>query len=113
MANHPGSDGFRVEPATIASLRQAFQSAIQQLQPALRDADNLRIRTPAMADQASIDFQTAFNTAADGGPDSAVQSLKAFEQRLHGAVQQLDAIAQAYGHTEQNNAEHLHTHLES
>ncbi|HEY4007062.1 MAG TPA: hypothetical protein VGM60_18005 [Pseudonocardia sp.] len=106
------ASGLKLEPDMIPKLRRAFENAIQQLQPALGQAQSAQLAAPAMKDQASVDFQTAFNKSAVQGPDSAAESLKAFHQRLQGVVQQLGAIQQAYNNHDTELAQNLSSQLE-
>ncbi|MBO0851089.1 MAG: hypothetical protein J2P20_16625, partial [Pseudonocardia sp.] len=59
--------GLKLEPHMIPQLRQAFQSALDQLSSVSDTARGgaLRIATPAMADQASVEFQVTFNKTAE------------------------------------------------
>ena len=102
--------GLKLEPHMIPRLRQAFQSALDQLSSLSGTASSgaLRIATPAMADQASVEFQAAFNKAAD----EAGQQLGDYRSRLQGVLEQLDAIQKAYDAREYDTAAELSAKLE-
>lgn len=110
MATNAGN--LELEPSMIPKLRQAFQSALDQLEPLTRGgADQFRMTRPAMADGASTEFQAAFNKIAADGPDSAAQSLKEYQQRLTGVLKQLGDIQRAYDNNERGTAAELSRQL--
>jgi hypothetical protein len=113
MTDNASGSGFTIRPEAVPQLRTAFQDASEQLRSALADVQGLRITQPAMADEASIEFQAAFNAAAGEGPGSAAESLKAFEQRLAAVLAQLGAIQQAYDSNERDTAAQLSGQLDS
>jgi len=117
MANNASGSGqgdLKLEPSMIPKLQQAFQSALDQLQPLTRGgADQFRMTRAAMADGASTEFQAAFNKIAADGPDSAAHSLKEYEQRLAGVVKQLGDIQRAYDNNEHETAAELSRQLGS
>ncbi|WP_037068085.1 hypothetical protein [Pseudonocardia acaciae] len=102
-----GSGGVKLEPHMIPRLRSAFQSAFDQLADAGQEGD-LQIARPAMADQASVDYQSEFNQAAA----EAGQQLRDYRARLQQVLQQLDAIQQAYDRQEYDTAAELAAKLE-
>jgi hypothetical protein len=110
-ASGSGQGGLRLEPRMIPRLRQAFQSALDQLSSISDTArgGGLRIGTPAMADQASREFQAEFNKAAD----EAGQQLRDYRTRLQQVLRQLDAIQKAYDAHEYDTAAELAAKLES
>jgi hypothetical protein len=109
-ASGSGQGGLRLEPQMIPRLRQAFQSALDQLSSVSGTAQGgqLRIATPAMADQASVEFQVSFNKASD----EAGQQLSDYRSRLQQVVRQLDAIQRAYDAHEYDTAARLAATLE-
>ena len=107
-ANGSGQGNLKLEPSMIPKLRQAFQSALDQLEPLTKGgADQFRMTRPAMADGASAEFQAAFNRIAADGPESAAQSLKEYQQRLAGVLRQLGDIQRAYDNHEHETAAEL------
>jgi hypothetical protein len=117
MANNASGSGqgnLKLEPHMIPKLREAFQSALEQLQPLTRGGqDGLSISKPAMADQSSVEFQTAFNKVAGDGPESAAQALTEYGQRLESVLKQLGAIQHAYDSNEHQTAAELSRQLGS
>lgn len=113
MVNKTGgtSDGFTLQPHLIPELRKAYGDALGQLD-ALLGQGPFGVAQPAMADQASTDFQTAFNQFTDSGPGSMRESLVGFQQRLREAVDKLGAIQQAYDRNESETAAMLSRQLE-
>lgn len=111
MPTEPGAaSGFTIDPTTIPQLSKAFQDALAQLQPVLRDArHSLPMAAPAMADEASTQFRAAFDTSAA----QQLDSLTAFEQRLNQVLSGLGAIQRAYDANDQETARSLTTQLES
>ena len=104
-----GSGGMKLEPYMIPKLHEAFQSALDQLAPALQESClSFRIAKPAMADAASVDFQNEFNNVAD---DAGAQ-LAAYRQRLQDVVRTLDDIQRAYDRNEYDTAVELSSQLE-
>ena len=117
MANNPSGSGqgdLKLEPHMIPKLREAFQSALEQLRPLGQGGqDGFRMASPAMADSASKDFQVAFNTAASDGPESAAAALTDYRQRLEGVLKQLGEIERAYANNEHQAAAELSRQLGS
>jgi hypothetical protein len=117
MANNPSGSGqgnLKLEPHMIPKLQQAFQNALEQLQPlTLGGQSDLSITRPAMADQSSVEFQSAFNKVAGDGPESAAQALREYGQRLEGVLKQLGDIQHAYNSNEHQTAAELSRQLES
>lgn len=111
MNGAPGD--LRLQPEAIPKLKQAYQQALTQLEGVLADARNgFRIEHPAMADEASVGFQTAFNGYSANGPGSIREQVTAFEQRLRETVDKLGAIQQAYDRNESGTAAALSRQLE-
>jgi len=117
MANNASGSGqgnLKLEPHMIPKLRQAFQSALDQLKPLTQGGpEQFRMNSFAMGDDASKDFQAAFNTIASDGPESAAKSLKEYGQRLEGVLKQLGDIEHAYQNNEHETAAQLSRQLES
>ena len=104
---------LRLQPQAIPQLKQAYQQALSQLETVLADArSGFRIERPAMTDEASLGFQTAFNSYAGDGPGSIREQLTAFEQRLRETVDKLGAIQAAYDRNETGTAAVLSRRLE-
>ncbi|HEX4252167.1 MAG TPA: hypothetical protein VH008_30195 [Pseudonocardia sp.] len=111
-ASGSGQGNLKLEPSMIPKLQQAFQSALDQLEPLTKGgADQFRMTRPAMADGASTEFQTAFNKIAADGPESAAQSLQEYQQRLTGVLTQLGEIQRAYANNEHETAAELSRQL--
>ena len=105
--------GLRLAPQAIPRLKQAYQHALSQLESVLADAGSgFRIERPAMMDDASLGFQSAFNRYAGEGPGSVREQITAFEQRLRDAVDKLGAIQRAYDRNETGTAAVLSRQLE-
>ncbi|WP_028936597.1 PE domain-containing protein [Pseudonocardia spinosispora] len=108
--NAPAAGGFRIDPTTIPQLQKAFQDALAQLRPVLQEAGHsLPMASPAMADEASTQFQAAFNQSATQHLDS----LTAFEQRLNQVLATLGSIQRAYDSNDQDTARNLAAQLGS
>jgi hypothetical protein len=105
-----GQGNLKLEPTMIPKLQQAFQSAIDQLQPLSQGGgQNLTMSAPAMADDASKGFQAELNQAATHG----AQAIQEYGTRLQGVLTQLGAIQRAYDSNEQQTAADLSRQLES
>ncbi len=113
MVNDTGgtSGGFTLRPHMIPELRKAYGDALGQLDALLAQGP-FGVERPAMADQASTDFQTAFNQFTDSGPGSMREGLVGFQQRLREAVDELGTIQQAYDRNETESAAMLSRQLE-
>lgn len=108
--NASAASGFTIDPTTIPQLQKAFQDAVAQLQPVLAQAQHsLPMAGPAMTDDASTQFQAAFNQSAT----QQLDSLKAFEQRLNQVLSTLGSIQQAYNSNDQETARNLTNQLGS
>jgi hypothetical protein len=104
---------LRLQPQAIPRLKQAYQQALGQLESVLADArSGFRIDRPAMTDDASTGFQTAFNSHTSDGAGSIREQVTAFEQRLRDAVDKLGAIQAAYERNETGTAAVLSRQLE-
>jgi hypothetical protein len=105
-----GQGNLKLEPTMIPKLQQAFQSAIDQLEPLNKsDGQNFTMSAPAMADDASTQFQAEFNRAATNG----ARAIQEYGTRLRGVLTQLGAIQRAYDNNEQQTAADLSRQLES
>jgi hypothetical protein len=104
---------LRLQPQAIPQLKVAYQQALTQLEGVLADAKSgFRIERPAMMDDASVGFQTAFNGYAADGAGSIREQLAAFERRLRETVDRLGAIQQAHDRNETAIAATLSRQLE-
>jgi len=113
-ATGSGQSDLKLEPHMIPKLREAFQSALEQLRPLSQGGQGgFRMTSPAMADAASKDFQVAFNTATSDGPESAAAALTDYRQRLEGVLKQLGEIERAYANNEHQTAAELSRQLGS
>jgi len=113
-ASGSGQGDLKLEPHMIPKLREAFQSALEQLRPLSQGAqDGFRMTSPAMADAASKDFQAAFNTATSDDPESTAAALREYQQRLEGTLKQLGEIERAYANNEHQTAAELSRQLGS
>jgi hypothetical protein len=115
MANSvsgPGQGDLKLEPHMIPRLRQAFQSALDQLRPLTEGGQgSFRMTKPVMADAASTEFQAAFNRLTTDGPQSAESALREYARRLEIALKQLGDIQQAYDKNERETAAELSRQL--
>jgi hypothetical protein len=104
---------LRLQPQAIPRLKQAYQQALGHLEAVLADArSGFRMERPAMMDDASTGFQTAFNSYTGDGSGSIREQVTAFEQRLREAIDKLGAIQQAYDRNETGTAAVLSRQLE-
>jgi len=104
---------LRLQPQAIPRLTRAYQQALHQLDGVLADArSGFRIERPAMLDDASTGFQSAFNSYAGDGPASIREEVTAFQRRLRETVDELGAIQAAYDRDEAATAAMLSRRLE-
>jgi hypothetical protein len=104
---------LRLRPEAIPQLKQAYRQALDQLEGVLTDAGSgFRIERPAMMDDASVGFQTAFNGYTADGAASVRAQVTVFVQRLREALDMLGAIQVAYDRNETGTAAALSRQLE-
>lgn len=105
-----GQGNLRLEPTMIPKLRQAFQSAIEQLTTLTQGGvQGYPMSAPAMADDASTQFQSEFNTVAAHN----AQAIQEYGTRLESVLTQLGQIQRAYHDNEGQIAADLSRQLEA
>ena len=98
------SNQFHVEPGAVSALRDAFADALAKVDRQIELAGNdLRVSGWAN-DPVSTDAAAAFNQRSVDADSSALDTLRAYRTELNTAVETLDATAQQYRLSEEDNS---------
>ena len=98
-------DVLRLQPHMIPALRNAFRTALDQLDGALaelRRSGNLS--APWLGDEASADTATHYSQRAMDGPESSFASLQLYRSELNRVHDTLQQMEDDYRRTEGDNA---------
>lgn len=98
------ADGLRIEPEAVPALRGAFADALSRVDEQLRLADQ-ELRITAWAkDPISQDAALLFNERSVDTAASAIDSLRAYRDRLTVAVANLDKTAEQYSAVDKDSS---------
>ena len=96
---------LRVDRDAIPHLRRVFDNAMSKLDEQIELAmTGVRV-SPWAGDPVSENAATAFNNHSVDDTDSALNALRAYQQRLKSASDALTKVAETYRITESGNAE--------
>jgi hypothetical protein len=100
-----GHATLRVDRESLPRLRQVFDGAMSKLDEQIELAmTGVRV-SPWAGDPVSDNAATDFNNRSVDDPDSALNVLRAYQQRLKSASDALTQVAQEYRIVEQTNTE--------
>ena len=100
-----GRATLRVDRESLPRLRQVFDGAMSKLDEQIELAmTGVRV-SPWAGDPVSDNAATDFNNRSVDDPDSALNVLRAYQQRLKSASDALIQVAQEYRIVEQTNTE--------
>jgi hypothetical protein len=103
-ASASGTATLRVDRDAIPHLRRVFDSALSKLDEQIELAmSGVRVM-PWAGDPVSENVATAFNNHSVDATDSALNALRAYQQRLKSASDALTQVAEAYRLAETGNA---------
>jgi hypothetical protein len=101
--NHGGAAGpdasagsLKVDPEAVPALRRAFADALSKVEEQLRLANQELRVTPWAKDPVSQDAALRFNERSVDTAASALDTLRAYRDRLNVAVANLDKTAEQY-----------------
>jgi hypothetical protein len=98
-----GQATLRVDREAIPHLRRVFDNAMTKLDEQIELAmTGVRV-SPWAGDPVSENVATAFNDHSVDDTDSALNALRAYQQRLKSASDALTQVAEAYRLTESDN----------
>jgi hypothetical protein len=98
-----GTATLRVDRDAIPHLRRVFDTALSKLDEQIELAmTGVRV-SPWAGDPVSENVATAFNNHSMDDTDSALNALRAYQQRLKSASDALTQVAEAYRITESDN----------
>jgi hypothetical protein len=108
VAGKHGGDGgnniLRIDPDAVPSLRGAFADALARVDKQLELVDTEFRVTSWAADPVSTGATEIFyDRALDSDHDAAVDVLRGYRAQLDAAVQNLDATAEQYHKTDEDN----------
>lgn len=99
-----GQATLRVDREAVPHLRRVFDGALSKLDVQIELAmTGIRV-APWAGDPVSQTAADSFNNASVDGPDSALNALRAYQQRLKSASDALTQVAQEYQIVEGDNA---------
>lgn len=105
MTDYPPTT-LRLEPHAIPAIRAAFDAALDELGPELRDLANVGyISGPWLGDPASIETVEFYNRRVMDAPDGPYHALVTYQAELTRVRDQLVELEAAYQRTEGENAE--------
>jgi hypothetical protein len=98
-----GQATLQVDPDSIPHLRKVFDDALTKLDQQIELAmTGVRV-SPWAGDPVSENVATAFNNHSVDDTDSALNALRAYQQRLRSASDALTEVAEAYRLAERDN----------
>lgn len=110
VPNVPGLTGqatLRVDRDAVPHLRKVFDGALTKLDEQIELAmTGVRV-SPWAGDPVSQNAATDFNNHAVDDSDSALNALRAYQQRLKSASDALEQVAEQYQIVESDNTESL------
>lgn len=93
---HVSTDSLKVDPEAVPALRRAFADALSKIEEQLRLANQELRVTPWAKDPVSQDAAARFNERSVDTAASALDTLRAYRDRLNVAVANLDKTAEQY-----------------
>jgi hypothetical protein len=93
---HASADSLKVDPEAVPGLRRVFADALSKVEEQLRLANQELRVTPWAKDPVSQDAAVRFNERSVDTTESALDSLRAYRDRLNVAVANLDKTAEQY-----------------
>lgn len=98
------ADGLKVDPEAVPALRRAFADALFKVEEQLRLANQELRVTPWAKDPVSQDAAVRFNERSVDTARSALDTLRAYRDRLNVAVANLDRTAEQYSAVDKGGA---------
>jgi hypothetical protein len=99
-----GTATLRVDRESVPHLRRVFDGALSKLDTQIELAmTGIRV-APWAGDPVSEDAANSINDASVNGPDSALNALRAYQQRLKSASDALSQVAEEYRIVEEDNS---------
>jgi PE family len=101
---HATAGSLKVDPEAVPALRRAFADALSKVEEQLRLANQELRVTPWAKDPVSQDAAARFNERSVDTAASALDSLRAYRDRLNVAVANLDKTAEQYSAVDKGGA---------
>jgi hypothetical protein len=98
------ADGLKVDPEAVPALRRVFADALFKVEEQLRLANQELRVTPWAKDPVSQDAAVRFNERSVDTAASALDTLRAYRDRLNVAVANLDKTAEQYSAVDKGGA---------